>query len=58
MSRDAFLARVRQAAEMGRAYRVHLQPMCRTRLATSVSRKIWSSDSPPRSMPLAGSPMS
>ena len=24
MSRDAFLARVRQAAEMGRAYRVHL----------------------------------
>jgi L-lactate dehydrogenase complex protein LldG len=25
MSRDAFLARVRQAAEMGRAYRVHLQ---------------------------------
>jgi L-lactate dehydrogenase complex protein LldG len=25
MSRDAFLSRVRQAAEMGRAYRVHLQ---------------------------------
>ena len=25
MSRDAFLTRVRQAAEMGRAYRVHLQ---------------------------------
>src|SRR5262245_26979376 len=24
MSRDAFLARVRQAAELGRAYRVHL----------------------------------
>ncbi|MEX2177054.1 MAG: lactate utilization protein [Pirellulaceae bacterium] len=27
MSRDAFLARVRQAAEMGRAYRVHLLPV-------------------------------
>jgi L-lactate utilization protein LutC len=27
MSRDAFLARVRQAAEMGRAYRVHLNPV-------------------------------
>ncbi len=26
MSRDTFLARVRQAAEMGRSYRVHLQP--------------------------------
>jgi L-lactate dehydrogenase complex protein LldG len=27
MSRDAFLARVRQAAIMGRAYRVHLKPV-------------------------------
>jgi L-lactate dehydrogenase complex protein LldG len=30
MSRDAFLARVRQAAEMGRAYRVHLEPVPET----------------------------
>jgi L-lactate dehydrogenase complex protein LldG len=27
MSRDTFLARVRQAAEVGRAYRVHLKPV-------------------------------
>lgn len=27
MSRESFLARVRQAAEMGRAYRVHLHPV-------------------------------
>ncbi len=27
MSRDSFLARVRQAAEVGRAYRVHLKPV-------------------------------
>jgi L-lactate dehydrogenase complex protein LldG len=40
MSRDAFLARVRQAAEMGRAYRVHLQPVPETIVRVGVQEDL------------------
>ena len=55
--RESFLARVRQAAEQGRQYRVHVEHVP-DEIGYLALAAIYASDSPWKSVPLAGKPLS